>query len=75
MIISRAHFSGFVVYGVDGIENVYVFLGNDLYGQAHIMDLFTIEFYACVTQLSPELEQDSNKSDTIILSYIYGVTS
>lgn len=32
MIISRAHFSGFVVYGVDSIENVYVFLGNDLYG-------------------------------------------
>lgn len=38
------------------------------------MDLFTIEFYACATRLSPELEQYSSKSDTIILSYIYGVT-
>lgn len=39
------------------------------------MDLFTIEFYACVTQLSPELEQYSSKSDSIILSYLYGITS
>lgn len=39
------------------------------------MDLFTIEFYACVTQLSPELERYSSKSDSIILSYLYGVTS
>lgn len=39
------------------------------------MDLFTIEFYAYVTQLGPELEQYSSKPDSIILSYIYGVTS
>ena len=75
MVRSRTRFSGFVVYGEYHIEDAYVFLGNDLYGQAHIMDLFTIEFYACVTQLSPELEQYSSKSDSIILSYLYGVTS
>lgn len=34
------------------------------------MDLFTIEFYVCLTQLGPELEQHSSKSDSIILSYL-----
>lgn len=32
MVISRPHFSGFVVYGGDHIEDAYVFLGNYLYG-------------------------------------------
>lgn len=36
---------------------------------------FNTEFYACVTQLSPELEQYSSKSDSVIFSYLYGVTS
>lgn len=39
------------------------------------MDLFSIEFYASVTQLGPELEQYSSKSNSIILSHLYGVPS
>lgn len=68
IVIKKTHFSvccvGFFwlfvlfcfVYGEDHIEDAYVFLGNDLYGWAHIMDFFAIEFSAHVTQLSPELE-------------------